>query len=156
MDLRTRIGTALREAMKTREAARLSTLRLINAAIKDRDIALRGTADERGVSNEEILGILGRMVRQREDSARSYEEGGRLDLAERERAEIAVIEAFLPRQLDSDEIAGAIDAAIAETGAQTIRDMGAVMALLKSRYTGRMDFSAAGPMVRAHLTAPRD
>ena len=156
MDLRTRIGTALREAMKTREAARLSTLRLINAAIKDRDIALRGTADERGVSDEEILGILGRMVRQREDSARSYEEGGRLDLAERERAEIAVIEAFLPRQLDSDEIASAIDAAIAETGAQTIRDMGAVMALLKSRHTGRMDFSAAGPMVRAHLTAPRD
>jgi uncharacterized protein YqeY len=151
MDLRTRIGDALKEAMKARDADRLSTLRLINAAIKDRDIALRGEGREDGVTEAEVLQILGKMVKQRQESARAYEEGGRLELAEKERAEIVVIEGFLPRQLSEDEVAAAISKAIADTGAAGIRDMGKVMGELKARYTGQMDFGAAGPMVKARL-----
>ncbi|TCP60712.1 hypothetical protein EV663_10870 [Rhodovulum bhavnagarense] len=153
MDLRTRIAAALKVAMKNKEAERLGTLRLINAAIKDRDIALRGEGAEDGVGDPEVLAILGRMVKQRQESARAYEEGGRLDLAEAERAEIAVIEEFLPRQLTEDEVAAAIDAAIAELGAESIRDMGRVMGQLKANYAGRMDFGQVGPMVRARLTS---
>jgi hypothetical protein len=153
MGLRNRVNTALKDAMKSKEADRLSTLRLINAAIKDRDIAVRGTEDgsPEGVSDEEVLAILARMVKQRQESARAYEEGGRLDLAEREQAEITVIEEFLPRQLDAAETEAAVDAAIAETEAATIRDMGRVMASLKSRYAGRMDFGKVGPMVKDRL-----
>lgn len=148
--LRDRIATALKEAMKAREAERLSTLRLINAAIKDRDIALRGEGQE-GAGETELLAILGRMVKQRQESARAYEEGGRVELAEKERAEIGVIEEFLPRQLTPAEVAAAIDAAVAEIGATSIRDMGKVMAALKGRYTGQMDFGAVGPQVRDRL-----
>ncbi|ROT98009.1 GatB/YqeY domain-containing protein [Histidinibacterium lentulum] len=153
MGLRNRVNTALKDAMKSKEADRLSTLRLINAAIKDRDIAVRGTEEgsPEGVSDDEVLAILARMVKQRQESARAYEEGGRLDLAEREQAEIAVIEEFLPRQLDAEETEAAVDAAITETEAATIRDMGRVMAALKSRYAGRMDFGKVGPMVKDRL-----
>jgi uncharacterized protein YqeY len=151
MELRTRIGDALKEAMKARDADRLSTLRLINAAIKDRDIALRGDGRDDGVTDAEVLQILGKMVKQRQESARAYEEGGRLELAEKERAEIGVIEGFLPRQLSEDEVAAAISRAIADTGAAGIRDMGKVMTELKARYTGQMDFGAAGPLVKARL-----
>jgi len=153
MGLRNRVTTALKDAMKSKEADRLSTLRLITAAIKDRDIAVRGTEEgsPEGVSDEEVLAILARMVKQRQESARAYEEGGRIDLAEREQAEIAVIEEFLPRQLDAGETEAAVDAAIAETEAATIRDMGRVMAALKSRYAGRMDFGKVGPMVKDRL-----
>lgn len=151
MNLRDRFAAALKAAMKAQDAERLSTLRLINAAIKDRDIALRGEGQEGGVGDAEILAILGRMVRQRHDSARAYEEGGRLDLAERERAEVGVIEEFLPRPLGEAEVAAAIAAAIAETGATSIRDMGRVMAALKSRHAGQMDFAAVGPQVKARL-----
>ncbi len=152
MDLRSRLGNALKEAMKAKDSDRLSTLRLINAAIKDRDIALRGEGRESGVSEEEILGILGKMVRQRQESARAYEEGGRLELAERERAEISVIEEFLPRRLSEEETAVAIDSAIAEIGAGSLRDMGRVMGLLKERYAGRMDFSCVGARVKERLS----
>jgi uncharacterized protein YqeY len=151
MDLRTRIGDALKEAMKARDADRLSTLRLINAAIKDRDIALRGDGREDGVTDAEVLQILGKMVKQRQESVRAYEEGGRLELAEKERAEIGVIEGFLPRQLTDEEVAAAVDRAISDTGAAGIRDMGKVMGELKARYTGQMDFGAVGPMVKARL-----
>jgi uncharacterized protein YqeY len=151
MDLRTRIGDALKEAMKARDADRLSTLRLINAAIKDRDIALRGDGREDGVTDAEVLQILGKMVKQRQESVRAYEEGGRLELAEKERAEIGVIEGFLPRQLSDEEVAAAVDRAISDTGAAGIRDMGKVMGELKARYTGQMDFGAVGPMVKARL-----
>jgi uncharacterized protein YqeY len=139
--------------MKAREADRLSTLRLINAAIKDRDIALRGTGAEEGatVSESDVLAILGRMVKQRQESARAYEEGGRLELAEKELSEIKVIEEFLPRQLSEDETAVAVGAAIAETSAESIRDMGRVMAVLKDKYTGQMDFGRVGPMVKDKL-----
>ncbi|WP_019954006.1 GatB/YqeY domain-containing protein [Yoonia vestfoldensis] len=152
MQLRDRITTALTDAMRAKEADRLSTLRLINAAIKDRDIAMRGTADEAaGLSDADVLAIMGRMVKQRQESARAYEEGGRLELAEKELAEIKVIEEFLPRQLSETEAEAAVDAAIAAVGAQNIRDMGKVMAELKARYTGQMDFAKAGPMVKARL-----
>ncbi|MFT5629817.1 MAG: hypothetical protein ACI9HB_000981 [Gammaproteobacteria bacterium] len=152
MDMRNRITAALKDAMKSKEADRLSTLRLINAAIKDRDIALRGTSEEdAGVSEAEILGILGKMVKQRQESARAYEEGGRLELAAKELSEIKVIEDFLPRQLTATEAEAAVDVAIAEVDAGSLRDMGKVMAVLKGKYTGQMDFSKAGPMVKSRL-----
>ncbi|OIP84733.1 MAG: glutamyl-tRNA amidotransferase [Rhodobacterales bacterium CG2_30_65_12] len=152
MTMRARLTEALKTAMKEKAAARLSTLRLINAAIKDRDIALRGISEKTEVSDEDILGILGKMVKQRQESARAYEEGGRLELAEKELAEVTVIEEFLPRQLSGDEVENAIVAAIAEVGADSIRDMGRVMAVLKGKYTGQMDFGAVGPMVKARLS----
>ena len=111
------------------------------------------TSAWQGVSDADILGILGKMVKQRQDSVRAYEEGGRLELAERERAEIEVIEEFLPKQLDDDEIAAAIDKAVKSTGAESIRDMGKVMGALKSKYTGQMDFGQVGPMVKDRLAS---
>jgi uncharacterized protein YqeY len=151
MELRARISDALKDAMKAKDAARLSTLRLINAAIKDRDIALRGDGRDDGVTSDEVLQILGKMVKQRQESARAYEEGGRLELAEKERSEIVVIEDFLPKQLSEDEVAAAIDKAVKTTGAESIRDMGKVMGELKGKYTGQMDFSQVGPMVKDRL-----
>ncbi|MDX8351376.1 GatB/YqeY domain-containing protein [Cognatiyoonia sp. IB215182] len=152
MNMRDRVNVALKDAMRSKEADRLSTLRLINAAIKDKDIALRGGADEdSGVGDADVLAIMGRMVKQRQESARAYEEGGRLELAEKERAEIKVIEEFLPKQLSEEETAAAIDAAIADVSAESIRDMGKVMAVLKGKYTGQMDFGKAGPMVKDRL-----
>ena len=152
MDMRTRVSDALKDAMRSKEADRLATLRLINAAIKDRDIALRGTdAEETGVSDTEVLAIMGRMVKQRQESARAYEEGGRLELAEKELQEIKVIEDFLPRQLDEEETEAAVIAAISEVEAESIRDMGKVMGVLKARYTGQMDFGKVGPLVKDKL-----
>jgi uncharacterized protein len=151
MDLRTRIGTSLKDAMKAKDADRLSTLRLINAAIKDREINARGTGDEVVTTDADILAILGKMVKQRQESARAYDEGGRLELAEKERAEIGIIEDYLPKQLSDDEADAAVSAAIAETGAESIRDMGKVMGVLKGKYTGQMDFGRVGPMVKAKL-----
>jgi hypothetical protein len=151
MDLRTRISTSLKQAMKDKAVDRLSTLRLVSAAIKDKDIAARAEGNDDGVGDAEVLAILGKMAKQRLESARAYEEGGRLDLAERERAEIEVIEEYLPRQLDEAQTEAAVDAALAETGASSIRDMGAVMALLKARYTGQMDFGKVGPLLKDRL-----
>jgi uncharacterized protein YqeY len=151
MMLRDRLQTALKEAMKAKEATRLSTLRLINAAIKDREIALRGEEGAGEVGEAEILQIMGKMVKQRQESAKAYEEGGRLELAEKELAEIGVIQEFLPRQLSAEEIAAAIDQAMTETGAASIRDVGKVMAALKARFTGQMDFGAVGALVKARL-----
>ncbi len=152
MDLRERIGAGLKTAMRDKDAARLSTLRLINAAIKDQDIALRGEGRADGVDEAGVLAILGKMVKQRQESARAYEEGGRLELAEKERAEIAVIEEYLPRQLSGEEVEAAVARAIADTGAAGLRDMGRVMAALKEKYTGQMDFGAVGPMVKGRLS----
>lgn len=148
MSLRERLQVALKDAMRAKEAERLSTLRLINAAIKDREIASRGEGGEQEVGDPEILAIMGKMVKQRQESARAYEEGGRLELAEKETNEIRVIEEFLPRQLSSEEVEAAVKAAIAEAGAASIRDMGRVMAVLKGKYTGQMDFGAVGPKVK--------
>ena len=151
MDMRDRISLALKDAMRNREADRLSTLRLITAAFKDRDIAARGEGEEAQVADDVLTAILARMVKQRQESARAYEEGGRLELAQKELAEITVIEEFLPRQFDDDETDAAIAAAIIETEATSIRDMGRVMAVLKGRYAGQMDFGRVGPLVRGRL-----
>lgn len=152
MGLRDRITTSLKEAMKNKDKERLATLRLINAAIKDRDIAVRGESEADAVSDQDVLGIMGKMVKQRQESARAYEEGGRLDLAEQELNEISVIEGFLPQKLSDEEIAAALEGAIKAAGAESIRDMGRVMAALKAEYMGRMDFGQVGPMVKARLS----
>lgn len=151
MDMRNRVNEALKEAMKAGKVERRSTLRLINAAIKDRDIALRGEGNDAGVGDTEVLGILGKMVKQRQESARAYEEGGRLELAEKERTEILVIEEFLPRQLSDEEVEKAITTAISETGASSIRDMGKVMGALKGKYNGQMDFGCVGGKLKGLL-----
>jgi hypothetical protein len=152
MSLRARLSTDLKEAMKAKDTMRLSTLRLISAAIKDRDISLRGEGEDRELTDAEITAIMTRMVKQRQDSARAYEEGGRLELVERELAEVKVIEGYLPRQLTESEAHAAIEAEIKALGASSIRDMGRVMNALKARYTGQMDFGVVGPMVKARLS----
>ena len=151
--MRDKINAALKQAMRDKAAVRLSTLRLVNAAIKDRDIAARSGGGDEGASDADVLAILGKMSKQRLESARAYEEGGRLDLAEREREEIEVIEEFLPRKLNDDEVTAAVNDAIGESGAESIRDMGKVMGILKTRYTGQMDFGAVGPVVKDRLSA---
>lgn len=154
MQLKDRIGAALKDAMRAKDTLRLSTLRLISAAIKDREIAARAEASEGtvvAVGNPEIVQILSKMVKQRQESARAYEEGGRLELAEQELEEIGVIEEFLPRQMTEDEVEAAIVAAIDSTGATGLRDMGKVMGALKEKYTGRMDFGAVGADVKSRL-----
>lgn len=128
----------------------MSTLRLILAAVKDRDIANR-TAGKDPVGDEELLGILGKMVKQREESARIYEEGSRLELAEAEREEITIISEFLPQQMSEDEVKQACADVIAEIGAQGLRDMGKCMAVLKERYAGKMDFTKASAIVKSLL-----
>ena len=151
MDLRTRINDALKEAMRAKAADRLSVLRLMNSAIKDRDIAARGEGQPSPVADDGVIAVLAKMVKQRQESARAYDEAGREDLSGKERAEAAVIEEFLPRQLSPQETEAAVVAAIAETGAATIKDMGRVMGALKSRYAGQMDFGAVGPLVKSRL-----
>ena len=151
MQMRERLAAALKDAMKAKQADRLSTLRLINAAIKDREIAMRGEGEGATVGDAEILAILGKMVKQRQESARAYEEGGRLELAEKENAEILVIEEFLPRKMSAEETRVALDEVVSALGATSVRDMGRVMAELKARYTGQMDFGAVGQMVKEKL-----
>ncbi|ENP78659.1 hypothetical protein C970_00215 [Brucella abortus CNGB 436] len=148
--LRQEISQALTTALKAQEKRRMSTLRLVMAAVKDRDIANR-TAGKDPVGDEELLGILGKMVKQREESARIYEEGSRLELAEAEREEIAIISEFLPQQMTEDETKKACEDVITEIGAQGLRDMGKCMALLKERYTGKMDFTRASALVKSLL-----
>jgi hypothetical protein len=152
MSLRNEISSAMKEAMKEKAQLRLSTLRLISAAIKDRDIAARSEGVDDGVDDTEILAILGKMTRQRQESAKTYEEAGRLDLSEREISEIQVIKYFLPRQLNNDEIEIEVTNVINEQGASSIRDMGRVMACLKERFTGQMDFGIVGPVVKQKLS----
>lgn len=149
MDLRERLAARLKEAMREKDQRRVSTLRLINAALKDQDIALR--AEGRTVGDAEATAILARMVKQRRESARAYEEGGRLELAEQELEEIGIVEEFLPRKLSDTEVQKAVDAAIAETDAASVRDMGRVMGVLKAKYPGQIDFGAVGPMVKDRL-----
>ncbi len=151
MSLRNRISSDLKAAMKAKDATKLATLRLINAAIKDREIAARGEAGATELTDADLVAVLTRMVKQRRDSARAYEEAARLDLAEKELAEIAVIESFLPRQLDEGEMAKAVEDTIAELGAASVRDIGKVMGALKTRHAGQMDFGKAGALVKARL-----
>lgn len=146
-----RFNEALKVALKSQDKIRISTLRLINAAIKDRDIADRTDNGGAGVSEDVVLEILAKMIKQRQESLSAYEEAGRLDLADQERSEIVIIQEFMPRQLEDDEITAAVDAALAEVGAETLKDMGKVMGLLKQKYTGQMDFGKAGARVKEQL-----
>lgn len=149
--MRDAISTALRDAMLRQDKRRTSTLRLITAAIKDRDIAARSAGKER-VSETEILEILNRMIRQRQESAKAYEEGNRLDLAADEREEIAIIRTFLPPQLDDAELHSVCAETVKQTGAHGLRDIGKCMEALKTRYPGRMDFGKASTLVKGMLT----
>jgi uncharacterized protein len=150
--IRERIDEALKSAMKAKDQkVRVSTLRLITAAIKDRDIAARAEDRCCGATDDEILGILSKMVKQREDSAAAYESGSRLDLAEQERAEIGIIKEFLPRQLSDEEISTVVSGVISELGASSLKDMGKCMGALKERYAGAMDFGRAGAVMKKAL-----
>jgi uncharacterized protein YqeY len=150
--LREKIDGALKASMKARdEKTRVSTLRLINAAIKDRDIAARSCDRCDGVTDDEILAILTKMVKQREESALVYEKGCRPDLAEQERAEVAVIKEFMPRQMTDAEISDAVKGVVAELEASGLKDMGRCMAALKARHSGAMDFGRAGAVMKQTL-----
>jgi uncharacterized protein YqeY len=148
---RTKLSDALKDAMRAKEARAVSTLRLILAALKDRDIAARGKGKSEGIGDEDILDLLQKMVRQRRDSIELFEKGGRQDLANKEAEEIEVIQRFLPKQLDPDQVQGAVQEVIEELGAATIKDMGRVMAALKQRYAGRMEFGKASALVKERL-----
>ncbi|OJU05471.1 MAG: glutamyl-tRNA amidotransferase [Rhizobium sp. 63-7] len=145
--MRDQLASALKDALKAKDTIRLSTVRLIQAAIKDRDIAHR-TAGKDAVSDDEIMQILAKMIKQREESAKIYDENARAELAAQERAEIEVIKAFMPTQLSDDEVRQACSQAIADTGAQGLRDMGKTIAALKERYAGQMDFGKASGIVK--------
>ena len=146
--MRDRINSAMKQAMRDKEVLRLSTLRLVMAAIKDRDIAARVDGVDNSVSDDEILAILGKMIKQRKDSAAAYGNAGRTELAAQELSEIEIITGFLPKQLNDDEIEDVVKKLINDSGASGIRDMGKVMGLLKKNYTGQMDFGKAGGLVK--------
>lgn len=149
--MREKINAALIAATKSQNKREMSTLRLINAAIKDRDIAERGSGKD-GVSDEDVLQILSKMVKQRLESAKTYEEAGRLELAEQEREEIEIIKVFLPRQMDEDAIREACGRVVEELGSNGLRDMGKTMGALKERYPGQMDFGRASKVVKDLLS----
>ena len=149
--MRERIAQAMKDALKSKDQPALSTIRLITAALKDRDIAARSDNNHDGISDDEILSMLQTMIKQRNESAKMYEDGGRPELAAAEQAEIELIKQFLPEQLSHDDIEKAIEGAVEQTGAGSIKDMGKVMAHLKEHYAGQMDFSAVSQMVKAAL-----
>jgi hypothetical protein len=149
--LRESIKQGLVEATKSQDKRRMATLRLIQAALKDRDIAGRTDGRDAGVSDAEILEVLAKMVKQRRESAGIYEEAGRTELAQQEREEIEIIESFMPKQLSDAETAAAVEAIVKETGASSIKDMGRVMGELKKRHAGQMDFAKAGAIVKEKL-----
>ncbi|MGC5780407.1 GatB/YqeY domain-containing protein [Methylobacterium sp. NFXW15] len=152
MQLRERFTAEMKEAMKAGDKGRLATVRMIQAALKDKDIEARGLGKE-PASEEEILSLLQKMIKQRTESAAVYVQGGRPELAENERAEITIIESFLPKQMDETEMKAAVEAAILETGAAGPKDMGRVIAALKGTFAGRMDFAKASGLVKAALAA---
>ena len=149
--MRSELDENLKEAIKSQEKQRVATLRLINAAIKDRDIAVRSEENTEGVSDDEIILILSNMVKQRKQSIVQYEEGGRIELAEREREEIKIIQEFLPNQLTNEEIQAEISKIIDADDQLSIKDMGKIMGELKNKFSGRMDFGKASEIVKALL-----
>ena len=155
MGLRDQLSDAVKAAMKARDQKRTGTLRLVLAALKDRDIAGRTAESRAGISDDEILSLLAKLIKQREDSIELYEKGGRPELAAAEKGEIAVIREFMPKQMDEAEAKAAIAAAIAELGAASLKDMGKVMAALKERFAGKMDFAKASAAVKELLSAPK-
>ncbi len=155
MGLREQFTDALKDAMKAKDARRVSTLRLVLSALKDRDIANRSEDSRAGIGDDEILSLLAKMIKQREESATVYDSGGRPDLAAAEREEIVIIKGFMPQQMAADEAKAAAAKAIAETGAASMKDMGKVMAVLKERFAGQMDFAAASATVKGLLSTPK-
>jgi uncharacterized protein YqeY len=153
MSLRAQLTDAMKEAMKAKDAKRLATVRLMLAALKDRDIAARSETSRELLGDDEILGLLAKMIKQREESAKAYDTGNRPELAAGEREEIAIIRSFMPAQMDEAGVAQAAKSVIAELGASSIKDMGKVMAAMKERYAGQMDFARASAIVKACLTA---
>jgi len=152
MTLRTQFNDSLKDAMRAKDQRAVSTIRMILAGLKDRDIAARTRGVTDGIDEAEILSMLQTLVKQRNESAGLYDQGGRPELAQQEREEIAVIERFLPKQMSEEESIAAIDAIVAELGASSIKDMGKVMAELKARHAGQMDFAKAGGLVKARLS----
>jgi uncharacterized protein len=148
--MRERFTQDMKDAMKAGDKRRLSTVRLVQAALKDKDIEARG-AGKGQASEEEILGLLQKMIKQRQESIAIYDQAGRKELADQEREEVAVIQSFLPRQMDEGEARAAIEAAIAETGAASMKDMGKVIGALRGKYAGRMDFGKASALVKELL-----
>ena len=155
MGLRDQLSDAVKAAMKARDQKRTGTLRLVLAALKDRDIAGRTEESREGISDDEILSLLAKLIKSRGDSIVLYEQGGRPELAAAERAEIAVIREFMPKQMDAEEAKAAIAAVVAELGAASMKDMGKVMAALKERFAGKMDFSKSSAAVKELLSAPK-
>ena len=151
--LREDIASAMKDALKAKDQAALATMRLISAALKDRDIAARGNGNHDGIADDEILSLMQTMIKQRTESAKMYRDGDRPELAASEEAEIEIIKNFLPTQLGADEMKQAIVTAIAKTGAGSIRDTGQVMGYLKAHHAGQMDFSSASQDVKAALMA---
>ena len=151
--LREQLNDTLKEAMKSKDPTTVSTLRLINAAIKDRDIADRtkGGIDEEGISDDDILQLLQSMIKQRRDSIDAYTKGGRNELADQEAQEIEVIERFLPEQLGDEEMTNAVNGVIEAVGAESLKEMGAVMAKLREDFAGQMDFGKASGIVKKRL-----
>ena len=152
MGLREQFNDSLKEAMKAKDQKRLGTLRLINAAIKDRDIAARTETSRDLLSDDDLLGLLAKMIKQREDSIAAYEAGNRPELAKAEREEIDIIRGYMPKQMGADEMKAAFAKVIAETGAAQMKDMGKVMGALKERFAGQMDFGKASAAVKEALT----
>jgi uncharacterized protein len=148
--LRDQINAALKDAMKAQDARKVSTLRLVNSAIKNADIEARGQAKE-ALGDDAILALLQKMIKQRQESVELYEKGGRAELAAQEREEIAIITGYLPKQMSDDEVRAAVQAAIAETGAASVKDMGKVIGVLKQRHTGQMDFGKTSGIVKGLL-----
>lgn len=151
MEKRAQINNALKEAMKNKDQVALSTVRLITAALKDRDITAKGNGQMEGVSDTEILSMLQTMIKQRQESSKTYRDAERDDLADREDQEIKVIQQFMPAQLSEKEVDAAIQTAIEETGASDIKDMGKVMAVLKEKYAGQMDMGKVSGKVKEKL-----
>lgn len=150
--LRTRLSEALKDALKSKDTRSTATLRLISAALKDRDIAARSKGNYDGINEDEILQMLQSMIKQRRESITMYEQGGRLELAQQEKDEIVVIERFLPKQMDVAEMEAAINALVTDLGATGVKDMGRVMTALREQYAGQMDFAKASGMVKARLS----
>ena len=153
MSTREKINAAMKDALKNKEMGRVAAIRLITAAIKDKDIASRTEGRNDGIDESGILSLLQSMIKQRAESAKIFRENTRPELAAKEEAEIAVIEGFLPKQLSDDEIARAIEGIIASTGASSIKDMGKVMAELKANYAGQLDMGRAGGVIKQKLSA---
>jgi uncharacterized protein YqeY len=155
MSLRQKLNDAMKEAMKAKDAKRLATVRLVLAALKDKDIAARTETSRDLLGDDEILSLLAKMIKQRDESATAFDAGNRPELAAGEREEIAIIRSFMPAQMDEAGVQNAVETVIAELGASSIKDMGKVMAAMKERYAGQMDFARASALIKTALSAPK-